>query len=84
MTADLCGRHASAVVPVSSGDGPPKRIMKSLTMLKFKAVLIAIIVLLANLPLCDRLHAQDNNVSIETVARVVRLLEDSGYRYPDR
>jgi Tir chaperone family protein CesT len=50
-------------------------------MLKLKAALITAIVLLMSLPLCDTVHAQDTKVSIETIARVVRLLEGSEYQY---
>jgi hypothetical protein len=45
-----------------------------------KSALMAAIVVCATAPLCNAAQTQDT-VSIETVARVVRLLEGSGYRY---
>ena len=49
-------------------------------MVKTKRTVTAAIVLLTNLLLCEMVQAQDK-ANIETVARVVRLLEGSGYRY---
>jgi hypothetical protein len=50
-------------------------------MLKTKTILTATIPLLAGVLFGDTVNAQDNKPSIETVARVVRLLEGSGYQY---